>query len=216
MRPLLILGTGVFAEEVADLAEAAGREIAGFVEGRDRSRCTERLRSLPIHWIDDIAPLAGECDAVCAVGSGARSRFIGQARALGLGFVALAHPSAVVFPSASVSEGAILGASVVVGAGARIGAHAILNRGCLIGHHVRVGDYTTLGPGCNVGGLASVGSGCEIGMGAIVIDRVRIEDGASAGAGALVNRDVAVGVRVVGAPARAVRTPGDELGRGAS
>ncbi len=215
MRPLLILGTGVFAEEIADLAEEAGREITGFVEGRDRQRCGERLRGLPIYWIDDISPLAAQCEAVCAVGSAARSRFIDQARALGVSFVTLAHPSAIVFPSAVIAAGAILGASVVVGAAARIGAHAILNRGCLVGHHVRVGDYATLGPGCNVGGLASVGSGCEIGMGAVVIDRVSVGDGATVGAASLVTRDVPVGARVVGSPARVVRAPGDETQRGA-
>lgn len=214
MRPLLILGTGVFAEEIADLAEAAGRHVAGFVEGRDTARA-ERLRGLPIHWVEDLGALARACDAVCAVGSAKRSRFIAQAQAFGLPFVSLAHPTAVVFPSASVADGAILGASVVVGAAARVGAHAILNRGCLVGHHVRVGEYSTLGPGCNVGGLAAIGSGCEIGMGAIVIDRVSIGDGASVGAGALVNRDVPPGVRVVGAPAREIRRPGDDLQRGA-
>jgi len=215
MRPLLILGTGVFAEEVADLAQAAGREVTGFVEGRDLLRCAERLRGLPIYWLEDIGPLAARCEAVCAVGSAARSLFIEQARALGVSFVTLAHPAAVVFPSAAVADGVILGAAVVVGAAARIGAHAILNRGCLIGHHVVVGDYATLGPGCNVGGLASIGSGCEIGMGAVVIDRVSIGDGASVGAGSLVNRDVPVGARVVGAPARTIRAPGDEPQRGA-
>jgi len=214
MRPLLILGTGVFAEEIADLAREAGREVAGFVEGRDRSRPGSGLRGLPIHWIDDIGRLAGQCEAVCAVGSGARGGFIGQAVAQGLRFVTLAHPSAVVFPSASVADGAILGASVAVGAATRVGAHAILNRGCLVGHHVVVGECANLGPGCNVGGLAAIGRGCEIGMGAIVIDRVSIGDGASVGAGSLVNRDVPAGARVVGSPARIVRAAGGQPHRG--
>ena len=214
-RPLLILGTGVFAEEVADLALAAGREVAGFVEGRDRSRCAEGLNGLPIYWIDDVARLAPGCDAVCAVGSSARSGFIEQGRAAGLTFAILAHPSSTVFASASLAQGVILGAGVVIGAGTRVGAHAILNRGCLIGHHVRIGDYATLAPGCNVGGLASIGSGCQVGMGAIVIDRVIVGDGASVGAGALVTRDVAIGMRVVGSPARAVRTDVEAMNQGA-
>lgn len=202
-RRLLVLGAGVFAEEVADLAFAAGFELAGFVEGRDRDR-PGTLLGRPVYWIDDLPADAREAAAVCAVGSPGRAGFIEQARRHGLLFATLVHPSAVVAVSAEVGEGAIVSAGVVIGARARIGAHAIVNRGCLVGHHVRVGPCATLGPGCNVGGLASIGASALVGMGAIVIDRVTVGEGAVVAAGSLVNRDVAAGARVAGAPARAV------------
>lgn len=198
---LLILGAGVFAEEVADLAAAAGFEVVGFVEGRDRDR-GGTLLGRPIHWIDDLPASACGTPAVCAVGSPARAGFIAQGLRQGLRFTALVHPSAVVAASAVIAEGAVVGAGVAIGAGARIGRHAIVNRGCLVGHHVSIGEFTTLGPGCNVGGLATLGPGALIGMGALVLDRVAIGEGASVAAGSLVNHDVPAGARVAGAPAR--------------
>ena len=44
-RPLLILGTGNFAAEVADLvSEIGGWTVTGFVESLDRERCGTLLR----------------------------------------------------------------------------------------------------------------------------------------------------------------------------
>ncbi len=59
IKRLLILGSGPFAQEVADVA-ACGDEytLAGFVENWDRGRCGERLNGLPILWVDD---LGGVC-----------------------------------------------------------------------------------------------------------------------------------------------------------
>ena len=46
---LVILGSGAFAQEVADVAsDIAGIEIAAFVEGRNRERCEELLLGLQI------------------------------------------------------------------------------------------------------------------------------------------------------------------------
>ncbi|MBP1636302.1 MAG: hypothetical protein H6Q10_2876, partial [Acidobacteria bacterium] len=181
MTPLLILGAGVFAEEVADLAAAAGFEVAGFVEGRDRERCGTLL-GRPVHWIDELPALPPGTLAVCAAGSPARAAFIARAEERGVRFGTLVHPSAVVAASASIAEGAIVGAGVVIGAAARVGRHAVLNRGCLVGHHARLGEFATLGPGCNVGGLAEVGAAAFLGMGATVIDRVTIGEGATVAA----------------------------------
>jgi sugar O-acyltransferase (sialic acid O-acetyltransferase NeuD family) len=210
--PLLILGTGVFAEEVADLvADMDQWVVEAFVEGLDRARCAALLLGRPILWIDDVSARRSSAHAVCAVGSPARRAFIAQAASAGVAFTSLVHPSARVPASAVVEPGAIISAGVVLGAQARIREHAILNRGCLVGHHVEVGPYATLGPGCNIGGLTRVGEACAIGMGAIVLDRLSLGAGASVGAGALVTRDVGERTRVVGSPARVVRTdpPGD-------
>ncbi len=204
---LLVLGAGVFAEEVADLAAAAGFEVIGFVEGRDRDRCGTLL-GRPVHWIEDL-PDTSRALAVCAVGSPARAGFIAQARRQGLRFATLVHPSAVVSPTASLEEGAIVGAGSVIAAAARIGPYTIVNRGCLVGHHATIAECATLGPGCNVGGLAAIGAGALLGMGAIVLDRIHVGEGATIAAGSLVNHDVPAGARMAGVPARSVgRAPG--------
>ncbi len=55
---LLILGTGPFASEVADLvSEIPDVRIAGFVGNMERQKCHEKLEGLPIYWVEDIAEL---------------------------------------------------------------------------------------------------------------------------------------------------------------
>ncbi|MGI8729650.1 MAG: NeuD/PglB/VioB family sugar acetyltransferase [Solirubrobacteraceae bacterium] len=206
-RPLLlVLGSYVFAEEVADLAQQSDEHaLAGFVENLDRSRCETDLLGLPVHWIDDIPPISSGHVVVCGIGTTRRSAFVEQAHAAGLGFTTVRHPSAAVSPTTVLDIGCIVSAGVIVGAGTRVGKHVILNRGVLVGHHTTIGSYVTISPGANVAGCVTIGDGAYIGIGAIVLDRVRVGDGAVVGAGAVVTRDVAPRTQVLGVPARVVR-----------
>jgi acetyltransferase EpsM len=203
---IVVLGSGRFAAEVADLvAQTGGQRVEGFVEGRDRGRCEETLFGLPVTWIDEAAPLAAVHEAVCAVGTTKRNAFVEDAEAAGFRFTSVIHPSAVVSPSATVGAGCIVGPATVVGAESRLGAHVILNRGALIGHHATIGDFVTVSPGANIAGSSTVGDQAFIGMGALVLDQRSVGQGAIVGAGAVVTRDVPARAHVQGVPARIVR-----------
>jgi acetyltransferase EpsM len=203
--PLAILGTRVFAEEVADLVEQAGdHEVVAFVENWERERAGGTLAGRPVIWVDELGAHAGEWSAVCAIGTPERRGYIEQVAGLGIEFATVVHPSAVVSPSARLGAGCIVSPGVVVGAHSAVGAHVILNRGVLVGHHTRVGSYATLSPAANVAGCVEIGDAAYIGMGSIVIDRRTVGAGALVAAGAVVVRDVPDGTRVQGVPARAV------------
>lgn len=203
--PLAILGTHVFAEEVADLVAQAGEhELVAFVENWERERAGRMLAGRPVIWVDELAEHAGEWSAVCAIGSPERRAYVEHVAGLGVAFASVIHPSAVVAPSARLGAGCIASPGVVIGAHARIGEHVILNRGVLVGHHTRVGGFVTLSPAANIAGCAEIGDGAYIGMGATVVDRRTVGAGALVAAGAVVVRDVPDAVRVQGVPARAV------------
>lgn len=201
---LLILGSHIFAEEVADLAQQAGDHVVGFVENWDRARCDRELLGLPIHWIDDVAPLVSEHVAVCAIGTPKRRGFVEQAEQLGLGFTTLVHPGATISPRANVGEGTIASARVVVATATEVGRHVILNRGVMVGHHTTIGSFVTVSPGANVAGCVTVGDGAYVGMGATILDRITIGAGAVIGAGSVVTKDVPERAKVLGVPARVV------------
>ncbi len=205
-QKLIILGTRVFAEEVADLVgDCPEYELTAFGENWERARCEQRVLGLPVIWVDELAPLAASHLAVCAIGTTHRSRFIDQVAALGFAFATVRHPTARVSRTSTVGPGSIVSAGVMVAAHTTLGRHVIVNRGSLIGHHTTIGDCVTISPGANIAGRVSIGDGTYVGMGAIVLDSLKIGRGAVIGAGSLVTKDVPDHVQVVGMPARVTR-----------
>lgn len=205
-RRLLILGTRTFAEEVADWVSAvAGFRTVGFVENMDAERCARPLAGLPVYWIDDVARLAGSHEAVCALSTTHRSRFVQQAADLGMTFATLIHPAATVSSRARIDQGTIVGPGAVVGSYTHLGPHVIVNRGALIGHHTNVGRFCSIQPGANIAGACAIGEAAYVGMGAVIVDHITIGSRVVVGAGAVVTRDVPERVQVVGVPARIVK-----------
>jgi acetyltransferase EpsM len=211
-RPLLILGARSFAREVADLVgDVPQLELAGFVENTDRTRCSEPIDGLPVHWVDDIAGLAATHWCVCAFGSNRRIDFIRRAEAMGFRFATVIHPTARVSRRSVVGAGGIVSPGVQIAAHTVIGRHALINRGALLGHDIVAGECISVGPGANVGGACRIESGCYIGMGSTVIERLSIGAGSVVAAGAVVIRDVPPHVMVAGVPAAVAKQGVDGL-----
>lgn len=209
-RPLLLLGSGEFAADVADLVEEIGGwRVEGFVQNVDPG-LRSTLEGLPVLWIDDAFRERPGAWTVCALGSPKRTRIVAQAAAAGARFATLVHPSARVSSKAELAEGVVVGPGAVVSAHARLGRHVIVNRGALVGHHVTVRDFAFLAPGVNVCGSCEIGESAFLGAGAVVCDHLRVGARAVVGAGAVVIRPVSEDARVFGVPAAAA--PREESG----
>lgn len=204
-RSLLILGTRMFALEVADLvAETPGLRLSGFVENWEREQCAQSIAGLPVIWVDDLPRHVNGHSAVCGLGTTKRQRFVEQVAAH-VPFATVVHPTARVSQTSTLGEGTIVSVGAIIASHTKLGRHVIVNRGALIGHHAVIGDYVTIGPGANIAGATHIGAGAYIAMSATVIDRVKIGAHAVIGAGAVVTKDVPDRVQVVGVPARIVR-----------
>lgn len=208
-RKLAILGTSLFAPEVADVVDDTGLfDVSVFIENWDRGKTNSTFLDRPVVWISDAELLASTHLALCSLGTTERQGFIEAIAAMGFQFATVIHPTARVSSRSTVGEGSFVNAGVVIAANTRIGRHVILNRGVLVGHDAVVHDYVTVSPGANVAGAVSIGEGAYIGMGAIILDRVRVGDGAVVAAGAVVTKDVPEHVQVRGIPARVVQEVG--------
>ncbi|WP_346856186.1 acetyltransferase [uncultured Draconibacterium sp.] len=199
---MVIIGAGIFAEEVQDIIQIIGNlKIEAFIEGVNKERCEYLLNGIPIIWIDELEKINRNVEFFCAIGSPQREHIIKVIENRGYNFTTLIHPSTQIFPSVKISEGSLIGAGSIIAAKTRIGKHVIVNRGCLVGHHVEIGNYVTISPGANIAGRCEIGDGSYIGMGAIIIDGVKIGANAVVGAGAVVTKNVPDNVQVVGVPA---------------
>jgi hypothetical protein len=149
---LVLLGTGLFAEELTDVvADTNGVEVVAYCENLDRSKAGQTLLGTPIVWVDDLRAM-GRVEAICAITTTRREEYVEQLRALGVPFGRLVHPSAVIARSASLGDGVVVGAGVVIGAQTSVGDHVTINRGALVGHHVEIGEFATIQPGAVIGG----------------------------------------------------------------
>lgn len=204
---LLILGTRPYSEVLIDLFECLSDRVqfTGAVENRDPQRCGERLAGLPIHWQDDIAPLAVDHRLICALGTTLRRDWIEACKAMGFGFETLTHPSSTVSRRTVLGEGVIVDAGCVVAGFSTLHDHVRVGRRCSIGHHTQIGPFTTLHPGVIISGNCRIGAQVTLGTGSIVIDGIEVGDGAVAAAGTVITRNIPAGALVAGNPCRTVR-----------
>jgi sugar O-acyltransferase (sialic acid O-acetyltransferase NeuD family) len=82
-------------------------------------------------------------------------------RLAGAGFSCptLAHPSAVIEPSARLAAAVQVMPLAYVGSESEVGYGAIVNTGAIVSHDCRIGDYANLSPGAILAGEVEIGSG---------------------------------------------------------
>lgn len=108
------------------------------------------------------------------------------------GFVlqSVAHPAAVVAPSAVIGAGVLIMPGAVVNADARIGANAIINSGAVVEHDCDVGEGVHVAPRAVLCGGVCVGAGTLVGAGAVVLPGVKVAGSQLVKAGTVVARNV--------------------------
>jgi sugar O-acyltransferase (sialic acid O-acetyltransferase NeuD family) len=208
-RPLIILGTGGNAYDVLDVVDAINAvapawELAGLLD--DIRPSGSRYLGLKVLGpLRDAGRFQGH-DFANAIGSDRSYRYLPEILAsTGLTadrFATLVHPIASVSARARLGRGVTVNHGVSVGGGAVIGDFVTLCPGCIIGHDAQVGDYSILAPGATISGFVHVERGCYVGARAVIRQQLRIGERTLVGMGAVVVREVAPGMAVVGNPAR--------------
>jgi UDP-perosamine 4-acetyltransferase len=200
---LLLVGGGDHAKVVLDVARAAGFSVAGFLDPDPAATLIGDVRRL---GGDEAAPALraqGLALAFVALGDNRLRRKIGERlRAQGFELATLAHPSAVVSPSAAIGLGTVVMPLAVINAAARIGGHVIVNTGAIVEHDCVLGEGVHVAPRSALGGGCTLGEEVFFGIGACARPLSRIGAGATVGAGAVVVREIMAGAVVAGVPAR--------------
>ncbi|MDQ3629433.1 MAG: NeuD/PglB/VioB family sugar acetyltransferase [Actinomycetota bacterium] len=194
---MIIAGAGGVGREALDCCLAVGVEVRCFV---DDHLAGQQVRGLPVLSPDEAEP--GEHYLVAVAAPLVRERLAALLGARGLLPRTIVHPRAIVAPQTTFGPGSLVMGGAHVSSSVHAGAHCQVQYNATVGHDAVLADRVTVYPGANVSGSVRLGEGVTVGSAACVLQGRTVGAGAFVGAGAVVTRDVAPGVTVVGAPAR--------------
>jgi sugar O-acyltransferase (sialic acid O-acetyltransferase NeuD family) len=211
MEPIILVGAGGHAKVVIETIRAAGtHDIVGITDLADN--VGSDVLGVPVVGTDDVlADWLARGVRLCLITAGStgypalRARLAATAASLGFEFAVVAHPSAVLSPSARLAAGVFVGPGAIVNADARVDAHAIVNSGAIVEHDCAVGELAHLSPGVHMSGGSSVGPFTHVGTGSSLVHGVSIGANSLIGAGSVVTENIGDGVVAYGSPCRVVR-----------
>ncbi len=192
---ILIYGAGDQGQVVAEAADLAGFDLAGFLDDR----------VAPGTIVGSWQVLADDPQCPLIVGIGDNMTRWTRSRAAiesGRPLATIVHPSAWVSPTAELGRGVFVGPNAVVHVGAHVEDGAIINSAAVVEHHCHIQAGAHVAPNATLCGCVRVGRCTLIGAGAVVLPVVTVGEEVVVGAGSVVTGDVPDGVTVVGDPAR--------------
>jgi len=207
-----LVGAGGFAREIMPLLHAA---VGRMPQVEDIEVCFVDLEARePLNGArvlseaEFLAHSARNKHFNIAVGdSQLRERVANRLAVAGVTPFEIRAASAEVLTDNRIGEGAILCGFTTITANAVIGRYFHANLYAYVAHDCRIGDFVTFAPGVMCNGNVVVEDHAYIGAGAVLRHGTPerplvIGRGAVVGMGAVVTKDVAPGVTVVGNPAR--------------
>ena len=211
MSGIAIYGCGGFGREVAPLAiesqRAFGQPPNVIFVSDNREEIGRVINGLRVVPFDDLRK-SQDMKAVIAVADSAMRRsLVKKCEDAGIAFGNITALGSLMLANVEIGEGAIVCSNSIVTANVKIGRHCHINIFSYIAHDCVVGDFVTFAPRVNCNGNVVVEDDAYLGTAATLRHGkagapLRIGKGAVVGMGAVVTRDVAPGVTVIGNPAR--------------
>ncbi len=215
MKPIVILGSGGQAQELAWMIEDNNRsvrewDILGFVSKSDINISQRH----PILGDDEwLLNRKEQIYVVCAVGdTGLREKIVSKfIERKYIEFPTIISRHAVVSDSVNLGRGTVVCAGCVITTDIDIGDFVICNPGCIVSHESRIGDYVTMNAGVRVSGNVSIGAHSYIGVNACTLQGIDIGSNVTVGAGAVVIDSLPDRSTAVGVPAEVIKLDGRKV-----
>jgi len=200
MRELIIVGAGGFGREAYYLAKVIGKwKIKGFIDDNLNALDNINIGSRVLGSITDWIPSDNEVYAMGVSNPKIKEAIVMQLLEKGAKFVSLIHPRAIIYESAEIGQGCIIGGMSNIGDAAKIGDFVNV-AGSIVGQDSIVGDFSTTTAFVNLAG-ARIGKRVFIGSHSVVLGK-SVGDDAYICAGSIVLSNIKPGIKVMGYPAK--------------
>jgi sugar O-acyltransferase (sialic acid O-acetyltransferase NeuD family) len=200
---IAVYGPGGFGREVASFLRLSEDVVFVSDQAGDVGAV---LNGLPVISFDQMRS-DGLRACITVADAAARRRMAEKCDAAGIQWADAWAPGSFRGDNVVIGEGSILCGMTICTSNVVIGRHFHANIYSYVAHDCVIGDFVTLAPRVCINGNTIVEDGAYIGTGAVLKqgtpDRpLRIGRDAVIGMGAVVTKDVAPGVTVIGSPAR--------------
>ncbi len=196
MKELVIFGAWYFSRVVAEVAEATGWKVLGYVDPEPPENVTG-LKTLP----DEAAVFVGLGD------NSLRDVISSLLVKRGRNIATIVHPNACISPSSTIGPGSFIAELAVVRTGTTLGKGVILQSGSVVSHDCQVGSFASFGPNAATASRVQVGRRTLVGVGASIAPGMSIGDDCTVAAGAAVYKNADNKTTIIGNPATATPSP---------
>lgn len=200
-KKVVIIGAGGHGRVVADIVEACGDTVLGFLD--DSNTVNNKVKVIGTSS-DAEKYCDGKTELFVAIGNCKVREKIMNSLSNAKWYTAI-HPSAVVSPSVVIGEGTCVMPNAVINNGAVIGKGCIINTCASVDHDDIIGDYVHVSCGARLAGTVNVGNCTWIGIGATISNNVSVCSNLMIGAGAVVVKDITEEGTYIGVPARKIK-----------
>jgi len=200
-KDLIIVGAGGFGREAYYLAKTIGQwNIKGFIDDNLNALDGVRCECPIIGTIKDWKVSENEFFAMGISSPQIKEKVVSIFKERGARFVTLIHPRAMIYETAEIGEGCVIGGMSNIGDCAEIGSFVNV-AGSIVGQDSVIGDFSTTTAFVNIAS-ASIGKRVFIGSQAVILHGKKVGDDAFVCAGSIVVSNVKSGSKVFGNPAK--------------
>lgn len=212
IHDIVIIGSGGFGREVADVIEAINGastdrywNLLGYLDDSPSPASAERAARQGLPILGPVTPgsVEGTPYFVVGINNGDVRKMLAE-RMESAGWM----PATLVDPRASIGSDSRIGRGTVMCAGARIttnvtlGRHVQLNPNCTVGHDSKLNDFVSVNPLASISGEIILEERVTVGAAAFVHQGLTLAAGTTVGASACVLQGTTEKCILVGVPAR--------------
>lgn len=197
MRPLAIVGSGVFARETAAIVAAINAvqptwDLVGFLDDDERAQGDMRSGHRVLGttaWLAQHDEVAAVICAGAPVRNGRRSEVIQRLRLADDRLATIVHPSAEI-RGCRIGAGSVIGAGAILTTDVRVGRHVAILPTAVLSCATAIGERSVIGAGVRLLAGVSIGDDVYVGAGCTIRQQMSIGDGSVISMGSVVVRSV--------------------------